>query len=155
VGKLELWCEIKYQMLFFLTGEGRVLRLVLLPFGIFWCLFVRLSVYSRRVLVELRAFLLFTTPLLLYITWACRGVDALTFASGVTDGADSTGRLLDIYILCSRFLFSKCAFTYFSLFSVRPVRSRLCDIVASAAKHTSTKGERPRQTNTNCICKKP
>jgi hypothetical protein len=35
-------------------------------------------------------------------TWACRGIDALTFASGVTDGA---GRLLDIYILCSRFLF--------------------------------------------------
>jgi ankyrin repeat protein len=27
------------------------------------------------------------------------------------------------------------------------------EIIASAAKHTSTKGERPRQTNTNCICK--
>ena len=43
-------------MIFFLTSEGRVLRFVLLPLGIFWCLFVRFHVYSRGLLVELRAF---------------------------------------------------------------------------------------------------
>jgi hypothetical protein len=34
-------------------------------------------------------------------------------------------------------------------------RHSLQRLFASTAKHTSTKGERPRQTSTNCICKKP
>jgi hypothetical protein len=49
-------------MLFFLTGQGRVLRFVLLPLGIFGCLSVRLRVYSRGLLVELRACFIFSTP---------------------------------------------------------------------------------------------
>jgi hypothetical protein len=62
-------------MLFFLTGEGRVLQFVLLPLGILWCLFVRLRVYSRRLLVELRAFFCyFLLPaLLLSFFWLVWG----------------------------------------------------------------------------------
>ena len=42
-----------------------VLRFVLRPFGIFWCLSVPLRVYSQRLLVEI--LLLFPTLLLLFL----------------------------------------------------------------------------------------
>ena len=58
---------------------------------------------------------------------------ALTFASRVTDGADSTGHLLVIYILCSRFLFELRLYLLFTLFSetckVKTTRSQGQDSV--------------------------
>lgn len=46
-------------MLFFLTGEGRVPRFVLLPIGIFCCLSLYDYIYKRLLL---RAFFLFSPP---------------------------------------------------------------------------------------------
>jgi hypothetical protein len=99
-------------MLFFLTGERHVLRLLPLLLGIFAGVYLYDFVFIRDVLlVELIACFLFSTEAfvvlsgwcgittcsrkyqsytcindynkysLLSITWACQGVDALTFVS--------------------------------------------------------------------------